>query len=258
MTARCRRVVKKFITIVAVAAVVELGVGACGGGSGSNARESTLDPRERAPTQLITPIDPAYQGAHITRTGTTNTYSLTGSAHVSAPATNREPNAGNLRGAWWPAGQAETTDSESCATWVSQNGNIVQQGAALRVVQPPGAESAKAVTVVKNVLGWRWYFDVFVWEGGNATGIQGFDLSSTFIRGGRLAPLPWHLCARATGSQVTFIAWPDPDPKPAWGDPARGGTVTLPSGWVYPGHTGWYIGHLNPGDDAWFSDLQTG
>jgi hypothetical protein len=39
-----------------------------------------------------------------------------------------------------------------------------------------------------------------------------------------------------------------------WEDPKFGTTVTLPSEWVYPGRPGFYLGHLEMGDDAAFAD----
>ncbi len=76
-----------------------------------------------------------------------------------------------------------------------------------------------------------------------------------FNRNGQELPLPWDLCAKTVGNRVTFKAWPETEPEPAYGDPTHGATVALPPGWVYPGNNGWYIGHLLPGDTARFAGL---
>src|SRR5262249_62418260 len=86
-----------------------------------------------------------------------------------------------------------------------------------------------------------------------------FDLSPVFRPDGEnVVALPRDLCARAVGGTVTFEAWVDGQPQPAWGDSSHGGTVSLPGGWVYPGQPGFYIGHLQPGDQAMFSELDAG
>ena len=98
-----------------------------------------------------------------------------------------------------------------------------------------------------------------VWDSSGGTQIGPFDLSPVFRPDGEtVVALPWDLCARAVGGTVTFEAWVDGQPQPVWGDSSHGGTVSLPGGWVYPGQPGFYIGHLQPGDQAMFSELDAG
>ena len=88
--------------------------------------------------------------------------------------------------------------------------------------------------------------------------IASFDLSSTFRLDSLQRPFPWTLCARVVADTVSFIVWPATQPSPSWDNPYFGGSVTLPSGWNYPGVAGWYIGHLGAGDEATFDGLRAG
>ena len=174
---------------------------------------------------------------------------------VSAPATNVDS---NLRDLYWPITAPAVVDGMSCATWTSQVGPRVQQGAALRIVL--SGTTPAAITVTKNIwLGGFWIFNVHEWLGQYSTPIGQFDLGEAFRRpsSDEAVPLPWHICARAVGPVVDFKAWPDGQVEPAWGDPKYGGSVVVSSDWVYPGRTGWYIAHLFPNDTAQFDDLTT-
>jgi hypothetical protein len=116
--------------------------------------------------------------------------------------------------------------------------------------------------VTKNVVFYTLFvFNVHVWDTSTPnvnTLIGQFDLSSVFVNSSGFIPLPWDLCARVIGNTLTFEAWVDGQPTPAWGDTTHGGSVTLPDGWNYPGDAGWYIGHLQPGDSATYTNLSAG
>lgn len=71
------------------------------------------------------------------------------------------------------------------------------------------------------------------------------------------AALPWHVCVRTIGIALDLEVWRADEPEPAWGETSHAGSVTLPENAVYPGATGWYIGHLSAGARAEFTDLRT-
>jgi hypothetical protein len=175
-----------------------------------------------------------------------------GTLRVASPSAN---DGANLRMVFWPAGAPDETDGRSCATWTAQSGDgrFSQQGAALRVRVDEGTVT-KAVTVSKNVMyEFVWILNVHGWDAGRRTGLGQVDLGPA-LKG---RPYPWNICVRTTGTSLTVRAWAGEGPAPAWDDPAHTGSVTLPAEWVYPGTTGWYLGHLPPGGSAEFADLTT-
>lgn len=181
--------------------------------------------------------------------------SSTGAMDVAALDHNR---GGNLRAVWWPADAPAVTDSQTCATWTSEDGSGVQQGVALRITNEGGR--TRALTVTKNIwFGATWVFNFHVWDTARSqpfTQIGSVSLESTFRPGGVAAPLPWRFCARVIDATLELKAWPASHAEPSWGDPAYGGEVTVPPGWTYPGAAGWYVGHVPPGGAAVFADLQ--
>lgn len=181
--------------------------------------------------------------------------SATGTMDV---ATLDHNSGGNLRALWWPADGPSVADSQTCATWASEDGGGVQQGAALRIVSENGR--TRALTVTKNIwYGGTWIFNFHVWDTARSPAfaqIGSVSLERTFRPGGVTRPLPWQFCARAIDATLEFKAWPASVPEPAWGDPAYGGRVTVPPGWTYPGTAGWYVGHVPPGGGARYTDLQ--
>jgi hypothetical protein len=168
---------------------------------------------------------------------------------ASAPAANT---GGNTRWAFWRVADQASTDQQSCATWVNGDANSnQQQGAALRIRKV--GDVTRAITVTKNVWGPRSTFNVHVMDsnGPVLTLLEQFPLSGF----SPLPQYPWRMCARVIGDQVSFVVWPTDRPQPTWGDPAYGGTTTLPSGWDQPGIPGFYIGHLAPGESVGFTDI---
>jgi outer membrane protein assembly factor BamB len=206
-------------------------------GSSDELRSSTLT-AERADTYDLA-LDADAAGAH-------------------APAGNV---GGNTRVTFTRAGIGTSTDQYSCATWASDSSWHDQEGAALRVRPVTGGVSA--ITVTKNVFfGANWKFNVHVWDTSRspaAIQIGAFDLGPVFAPDEiHVEPLPWKLCAQVVGSTVSFVVWPASEPRPAWGDPTHGGSVTLPAGYAEPGEVGWYIGHLEPDHRAEFTGLDAG
>jgi hypothetical protein len=174
---------------------------------------------------------------------------------ASAPANTGE----NLRLLFWPGDGRIATDETSCATWSTASSDVVQQGAALRIV-PSAAGPAAALTVTKNVYVHNfWIFNVHVW---NANGlgreIGSFDLGAVFRYSDELyvaRPLPWRMCARTRAGRLEFKVWLLTEDEPAWGDPTHGGSVVIPADAPASGVPGWFIGHLRPGMSATFTDL---
>jgi hypothetical protein len=183
---------------------------------------------------------------------------------VSAPANtvaaSVDSAGGNLRQVFWPADNPVVPDSESCAIWGAETGPLVQQGAALRIVQQ--GSRIRAVTVTKNVFyGATWIFNFHVWDTAQSpafTLLGATNLHATLVRAGVVTPLPWHFCARVIGSKLEFKVWPVVEPlEPAWGDLSHGGSVILPAGWSQPGKAGWFVGHIQSNNLAVFTDLAT-
>jgi hypothetical protein len=215
--------------------------------------------RAAAPPPAVSPLSQSLAAVALTRDGV-DSYGITqdnGVTDAHAAATNKQ---GNTRVIFWQKSTAAEADSETCATWRSESSDHDQQGAALRIVS--GAGVTRAITVTKNMFGPNYIFNVHLWNTSARpyafTQIASFDLRSTFAPHGVLLPLPWNLCAQAMGNTVSFVAWPGSASQPAWDDARYGGSVTLPAGWDYAGATGWYIGHLLPGESATYDHLSTG
>lgn len=195
----------------------------------------------------------------------------------TAPATNT---GGNLREFVWPASSPDVMDSQTCAVWSSQSDGLIQQGAAVRVNRTFDDQGkvvrTKGITVTKNIMyGANWIFNVHVWDTANGATqpyqlIGQFDMSEvvgkiwwqdsadgTRSLQGSIKPFPWRVCARAVGNQFTFKVWTNAWANPAWDDPKYARTVTIPEGWNQPGKTGWYIGHVRPGQTAEYQTLHT-
>lgn len=211
-------------------------------------------------TTPISSIDASLIGAVLTPYGADSlSVDLTGGTlNVRAPAENQ---AGAIRLAVLPVDAPQVSDEEACGSWLPGTGHpFRQEGVALRMATVGGV--TRGITVTKNVwLNGFWLFNVHVWDTSvptsdttsPATEIASFDLGSSFGTGAGLRPLPWRMCAQALGDTVTFKVWPLTTAEPAWGDPAYGGTVRLPTP-VPPGRPGWYSGHLQPGSTMVYAD----
>ncbi|HET8929903.1 MAG TPA: hypothetical protein VFN21_04515 [Acidimicrobiales bacterium] len=182
----------------------------------------------------------------------------------------------SIREAFWRTDTPNYADQQSCITWhensLSQGGDPIQPGLAMRIA-PTGANGAgiKAITVTENVMYYGvWIFNVHVWDSTSTTNpftlVGQFDLSDTTVMWtddangdpqGSLVPPPWHICARTQASQFAFKVWTGDNAEPGWDDPTHVFTTTLPEGWVYPGYSGGYIGHLHSGQSATFTGFST-
>lgn len=172
---------------------------------------------------------------------------------------------------WWPGQTDQAVDQESCLSWdqvgVPGRGKPIQPGLAMRIAPSTGAKGVRAITITENV--WAdavWLFWVDVWDTSNAqqpyTGVHRFDVSPVVGKArfdahhriqSTLSPPPWHLCARTEGRRFSFMVWTGDNPKPSWTDATHVFSTTLPRGWVYPGISGGYVGHLRDGQTAAFS-----
>jgi hypothetical protein len=182
----------------------------------------------------------------------------TNNVKITAPSTNT---GGNLREFFWPANSPDAQDSTSCAKWSSQTDALTQQGIAARIIDTPAG--TRGVTVTKNIFYYAsWVFNVHVWDtsrpGEPYTQIASFDMSEVvgnFDTG--MQPFPWSVCTRVVGQNLQLKVWLSSSPQPSWNDSKHVRSTTMPIEWVQPGKTGWYIGHVKPGQIAEFQNLQT-
>ncbi len=201
------------------------------------------------------------------------TYHYAGGRDVVFAQRPAHPDDGNVREVFWYDDAAYAADQEVCATWntvaaVPSTG-LLQPGLALRIAPVTGDNRGiKAVTVTQNIYyGAIWLFNVHVWNSLSAlpdTQIAQYDFSEvvgSLLRNGRfdphMAPVPWHVCARATDRLFSFKIWVGSEPEPAWNDPVRSRSLTLPAGWNHPGYAGGYMAHLHRGQAAAFTDVRT-
>lgn len=213
-----------------------------------------------AACNLIDPLDPSLGAGFIT-TEYNDDYGITladpadpaGPTISAAPTTNE---GGNTRVVFWPAEGPAIADQQSCVAWEEPDA-FTQQGIALRTQSEAG--DTRAITITKNT--WylaSWIFNVHVMDSSNPdqpyVQILGVSLEDVLVRDGALAPLPWHLCARVVGDEVSFKVWPADEAEPEWMDGVHGAGVTLPDGWDEPGVPGWYVGHLKPGVSTTYFD----
>lgn len=207
---------------------------------------------------IISPLDPSLGAGIITYDGA-DRYGITvsgGTTTASAPASNT---GGNLRVAFWRQADPASANQQSCATFHAPDLEN-QPGIALRINTTGSA--TRAITVTKNIVfGLHGTFNVHVMDTAASpqfTQIGQFALWDTFgAPGGGWRPYPWRMCARVSNNQLDFIVWPTSQPQPAWGDPAYGGRVTVPSNFLGPGRPGFYVGHLQPGASLGYTSLST-
>lgn len=196
--------------------------------------------------------------AVLTTDGVDNYMFSTSPDHMTVAALGTNTRA-DLRTVFYPTDVPTQTNAQSCATWTDGTWAETQQGAALRI-STDWAGNTRAITVTKNVFGgFVWVFNIHLWISGPTRTqdlIAQFNLKDGVIApNGALKPFPWRMCARAIGPTIDFKVWPTTEPEPVWGNPAYGGSATVPDAWVYAGHTGWYAAHLSAGNQANFTDL---
>ena len=179
----------------------------------------------------------------------------------------------NVREVFWYDSAQWYANQQSCITWSDAQkptgSEPLQPGLAMRIAPVKANNTGiRAVTVTQNVFyGAYWLFNVHVWNSINTaspfTLIQTFDLSSivgkvTVVNGeviSTLAALPWHLCARSVGRQLSFMVWTGDNPQPSWSSATQVFRATLPSGWDQAGYSGGYVGHLRQGQAERFTGV---
>jgi len=218
-------------------------------------------------------IDPTYTGVRITADALHPYEQLdlapSGGSPLAQVSLSAAPTnvGGNLRAAFFPVGQSLLTDQQSCATWVGPAGpaTLPQQGLLLRLRTVDRATSA--ITVTKNIwAGIVSNLNVNLWTI-PATGPEtlvnaaALDFSEVVYRSGpsqQISGFPWHVCARVEGPMLTVKLWAGDESAPRWDDPASTRRMTLSAAWVYPGNSGWYIGHLQGGMTFSYTNLAAG
>ena len=206
-------------------------------------------------------VTPSPIARQVLTTDGTDTYDIVktgGGIDASAPATNASS---NLREIYWPSATEESVDSQVCTVWSSESSAGVQQGLATRIVQTE--TSTKAVTVTKNIFfGATWLFNVHTWDTSNLGAynqVAYFDYSNVVGKidetGNTLKPVPWKTCMRVTGQTLQFKLWVTGS-EPSWSNPTYVRSTTIPAEFVYPGRTGWYVGHIPPGGTSRIDSLR--
>lgn len=214
---------------------------------------------------MWTQADAHFSSATISQAGN-DVYSLSYSAgahsvEVQAPA-QRNTDANN-RGVFWPSSEPALRDGESCARWSAEDRGRrvvpnIQEGLALRI-RSNDEGSLDAITITRNMWGdVPWIFNVNLWHVADPhkpglTNVTGANLQRVF---GPEPSLPWRICGRVTGNQLSFVVWLDGrESRPRYGDATHGMVVTLPTRYVYAGTYGWYAGHLARGQSVTYDDL---
>lgn len=196
-----------------------------------------------------------------------------GTTITALPSPGVDP---SVREVFWSLDTPYYPDQQACIDWytqaTSQPGEPVQPGLAMRIA-PTGDDETdiKAVTVTENIWAYGvWIFNVHVWDSSKPDHefqlVQSHDLQDVVIEWttdeagepeAALKPPPWHVCARTHDDQFTFKVWIGAEPEPAWDDPTRVFSTTLPPGWDHAGYSGGYVGHLHQDQSATFSRVTT-
>lgn len=202
-------------------------------------------------------------------------------ATISAAPTNTDA---NIREVFWRDTTPWTTNQQVCTTWDDVTDasteakvnaltltDVSQPGLAFRIAKTADGSAYRAITITQNVwAGGLWLFWVDTWDTTPSTdpkhdpftGVALFDLSSSVgtisSTATTMAPPPWHICARLTGSQLSFMVWTGTNPQPSWDDPVLVHTAQLPAGWDYWGYAGGYVGHLHGGKSMTYSGMSVG
>lgn len=205
---------------------------------------------EPPPPVAVSP-DGTWEAVTLTADGTDG-YVVAGDAAfttITAPMANKS---GNTRIAL-VARTAPTADQQVCATVAGATGSGYQQGLMLRW------DGTRGITITKNVWGGLYTtVNVHTWDTtaqAPFTLVSQHNLTALGWPNPEATPLPWRMCASATGRVVRFKVWPLPGPEPGDDDPCCGGVTTVDLDG--PGRPGWYAGHLQPGHTLAYADLTT-
>ena len=221
----------------------------------------TAATRQTVPVRTYDATHPSVLNAHYLTRDAGDAFAVRpgpGAFRVDGPTTNRGT---NTRMLLWPYQTPMSVDQQVCSTWTDQRGISTQQGVALRIRRDVDGRF-RAITVMKNITwGANWGFNVLTWDSADPAGFRvrgAVLLPGVFYRRPPVVdPLPWRLCARVEGNLVTVKAWRIGEPEPAWGDRTHGAALAIDPAWTYAGKAGFYIGHLQPGGTAGFSQLST-
>jgi hypothetical protein len=183
--------------------------------------------------------------------GTPYTYSAPSSGTVVVSSSSLTD--GNHREFFFSPTGTTYADSSACET--VRASSPAQPGIAFRITG--GKNGTTAVTVSENVYGTTGYndFNVHIWDTSQS---PAFTLVGKVRVNGIPSspqPDPLNLCAEITGDVVQLVVWTSGS-QPAWGDPTRGGSVTLPSSAPTSGYTGFFAGHIPAGTSATYSNLR--
>lgn len=168
---------------------------------------------------------------------------------VTAPLSNTDS---NTRTSLTHSAAPTSVDQAICATITGATAPSAQEGLVLR------DDGTHAVTVTKNI--WSaayWTINVHVWNTDLPTDNGRFVLAGSWPLPGlgypaTPAPLPWRMCATATGSTVSFKTWPLTRQEPPAGDPCCTGSLPLT---VWAGRPGVYVGHLPAGHTVAYTNI---
>ena len=168
----------------------------------------------------------------------------------------------NTRQVVWPTTTNPTLNQQSCATWLGASSYFVQEGIALRITNAGGV--THAITVTKNIVyGVQWAFNIHYWDSSNtgseAVGLGQWDMSKVVLNEiGNYQYMPWRVCFRAVNNVVSMKIWfPAQMKEPTWSDPNYTRSLTIPAAYSTPGYAGWYIGHIQPSNDAEYNGMET-
>ena len=193
---------------------------------------------------------PGWAEQMLTRSGA-DTYRVTAAPEglvVTMPATNSPES--NTRSLLFRPDTEPSSDQQVCLT-ATHDGDLTQEGVALRISRDDGR--IRAITVTRNVFagGTSWY-NLHVWDTALGGAVPATLLSSTDMTAALPtdAATPRRMCARVEGARLTFKVWTAALPEPEWTDPVLTATVELPPETVREGIPGLYIGHLRPGWSA--------
>lgn len=272
-TAVVKRVTRPVYAVVVLSFLAVIGASfAQRSGAQQVVKTNHVPPASQSVAPAVAPVilpQPTYLRSVLSRDGN-DTFVLNASSGVVTMAAPPSNTSTNTRQVFWPSGKTPTTDEASCQVWGNEPW-LTQPAVALRVAQ--SGNGVRAITVTKNIwAGATYVINIYLWDtskvGQSGTldqamvDLQGFQLSGLSANGGptdgspaNSAAFPWEMCAKVVGSQLTFRVWPISRPDPGWGNPAYGGTVTLPAGWTYPGSVGGYVAHLAPGVQASFTPV---
>src|SRR5699024_10320215 len=168
-----------------------------------------------------------------------------------------------LGGNFWLAITDESApasiDQESCVTWHGPMVSNSQPGVVLRTHAQ--GDRVRAVMITNNIMyGVRNALHVHLVDTSNPSEPLSMLAGGTVNTVGRSLqthPLPWRICGRVIGDQVSLKAWSTQLAEPSWDGTDDVIRLTLPDAFVYAGQPGIYAGHLPNGSVSQYRDHAT-